>query len=84
MEIEQVTPTSITIVNDDWGEGPFCVEGIPATISLPASASRVHCFALDPSGNHKKEVPVEPNTSGGCTIAIAPEFQTVWYEIDIQ
>ncbi len=83
MEIEQVTPTSITIVKDDWGEGPFCVEGIPATIALPAGADRVRCYALDPGGNRKSQVPVKSNGTGSA-IEIKPEYETVWYEIEIQ
>ncbi len=83
MTIEKLGGNAITI-RDKWGEGPVCVEGIPATITLPADPARTRCFALDPSGNRKKEVPVGKAECGGSKILLAPEYETVWYEIAVQ
>lgn len=83
MKIDQVTATTITL-EDDWGDGPVCAEGIPATITLPVAPDRLRCFALDPGGNRKSQLPVEKNGTGGSTIAIKPDYKTVWYELDIR
>ena len=65
------------------GIATVAVEGVPAVVTLPSEAARTTCFALDPSGARKKEVPVE-KAAGGCKIAIGPQYQTVWYEIAVQ
>jgi len=83
MVIEQVNAQEITL-RDKWGTGTVLVEGIPATITLPSAAARTKCFALDPSGNRKQDVPVEKAGNGGSIITIGPAFRTVWYEIDVQ
>ena len=81
MTVERVTPTQITL--GTWGEGPVCMEGVPATITLPTDAAHVKCHALDPSGNRKREVAVAKAGSGS-TIVLKPEYETVWYEIDVR
>jgi hypothetical protein len=83
MKIDQVTATTITL-EDDWGDGPVSAEGIPATITLPVAPDRLRCFALDPGGNRKSQLPVEKNGTGGSTIVIKPDCKTVWYELDIE
>jgi len=80
MTIQRTSNTAITL--RDWGQGPVCVEGIPAVVTLPAAAAGVKCFALDPNGNRKHAVAVEA-TGSGTRIELKPEYQTVWYEIDI-
>ena len=82
MVIERVNEQEITL-RDGWGVGPVCVEGIPAAVTLPSAAGRTRCFALDPGGNRKREVPVEPGEAGGARIILKPEYETVWYEIAI-
>ncbi len=82
MVIEQVNAQEITM-RDQWGTGPVCVEGIPATITLPSAPSQTRCFALDPSGSRKQSVPVESGEAGGSTIILKAEYETVWYEITI-
>lgn len=82
MTIEEVGDRVITI-RDRWGEGPVCVEGIPATITLPVASTKVRCFALDPSGNRKRPIDVEPATNGS-RIVLKPEYETVWYEVDVK
>ena len=82
MVIDQVNAQEITL-HDKWGTGPVCVEGVPATITLPSAPAKTRCFALDPSGNRKKSVPVETGEAGASRIVLKPEFQTVWYEIEI-
>jgi len=67
-----------------WGEGPVVAEGIPAELTLPATASNVKVYALDPHGDRKAEVPVKVGADGNATIQIGPEFKTVWYEIEIK
>ena len=82
MVIERVNEAVITL-GDKWGSGPVCVEGVPATVTLPSAPGRTKCHALDPGGNRKREVPVEPGEAGGSKIILKPEYETVWYEIAI-
>ncbi len=81
MTVQQVSKDTITL--GTWGEGPVCVEGIPATVTLAVDPARVKCFALDPGGNRQQSVPVEKAVSGA-QLVLKPEYQTVWYEIDIK
>ncbi len=81
MTVRQVADKVITIP-DPWGDGPVCAEGVPVTVTLPADPNNVHCYALDPGGNRKQEVPVEKSETGGSTIDLKPEYETVWYEIE--
>jgi len=83
MTIEHMSGKDITI-RDKWGEGPVCVEVIPASITLPANPDRTRCFALDPKGNRKREVPVAKAEGGGSNIVLKAAYETVWYEIDIK
>jgi len=67
----------------NWGNGTVLVEGIPATLTLPSDAAKTTCYALDPRGERKAEVPVE-KASGGARIVIGPQYKTVWYEIAVK
>lgn len=68
---------------DDWGRGPFEVEGVPAEITLPSPASRTNCWALDGRGCRQREVPVSADADGRAVIVIGPDCRTVWYEIAV-
>lgn len=81
MTIEHVSNNEIRL--SDWGKGPICVEGIPAEITLPANSLRTKCYALDPFGARKKEIPVV-SSEEGIKIAIDPKYKTVWYEVEIK
>ena len=79
--MKQVGPKAITLT--DRGHAPVMVEGIPATLTLPSDAAKTACYALDPHGDRKQQVPVE-KADGGCRIVIGPQYQTVWYEIEVR
>jgi predicted DNA-binding protein YlxM (UPF0122 family) len=81
MLIKKTSKKRIRLTN--WGQGPVYVEGIPASIILPVLPSKTKCYALDYRGEKKKKVPVE-NDNGNARINIGPQYQTVWYEIDIK
>lgn len=81
LEREQSTRGWLTLA--DWGPGPTVVEGVPVTIVLSADPTKTRCYALDPSGERRKEVPVGKTPEGGSGIEIGPEYETVWYEIDV-
>jgi len=84
VEIEKVSDTEIAYRNrSDWGNGTVLVEGVPATLTLPSDPAKTRCYALDQSGARKKEVPVE-KTEGGSKVVIGPQYQTVWYEIEVK
>jgi len=68
----------------DWGQGPTVVEGVTVTILLPADPARMTCYALDSAGKRRQEVPVAKSPDGGARIEIGPEYETVWYEIELQ
>ena len=65
-----------TSVGANWGSAPSLLEGIPATITLPGNAS--HAWALDGQGQRGASVPVN-----GATLEIGPQYQTLWYEVDL-
>jgi len=67
----------------DRGGAPVLAEGIPAEVTLPAAPARVRCYALDPHGDRKAEVPVA-QAEGGAKVAIGPAYKTVWYEIVVR
>lgn len=79
--IEKVYKNRITL--RAWGDGTVLVEGVPATITLPADPARTKCFALDSSGRRNAEIPIKKAVAGGSEIVIGPEYRTVWYEIEI-
>jgi hypothetical protein len=51
-------------------------------LTLPSDPAKTRCFALDPRGDRKTEVPVEA-IAGGSKIGIGPQYKTVWYEIEV-
>jgi hypothetical protein len=70
-------------VGSDWGHAPALAEGIPAAITLPLEAgATMRAWALDGCGQRGEEVPVK-SAAGRATIAIGPEFKTLWYEIEL-
>lgn len=75
--------TGARITLSERGGAPVWVEGIPVEVTLPSDASRTKCYALDPSGNRKADVPVDKAGSGS-KISLKPAYQTVWYEIVIK
>ena len=75
---------TISSRDNDWGHGPTEIEGIPATITLPALAAQTTCRALDERGEPKADVPVKADASGHAVIAISPAFRTIWYEIAVK
>ena len=72
----------ISTRGDDWGRGPFLVEGVNAVVDIPADAAKTSCWALDGSGNRRAAVPVS-SVEGKSRIAIGPKWRTVWYEIAV-
>lgn len=81
MVIEKTSDSKIKLA--DWGEGPIYAEGIPANIILNVNPLRIKCYALDPTGNRKEQVPVVPSGESGSSVNIDPNYKTVWYEIEI-
>lgn len=65
------------------GHGPVLAEGIPAVLTFEKPASAVKCYALDPRGERKAEVPVT-ESDGKAEICIDPKYQTVWYELELE
>ena len=63
-------------VGTKWGKAPSLVEGVPAKITLPAGATKLKAWALDDRGQRRAEVPIKDGV-----LEIAPEHQTLWYEL---
>lgn len=63
------------------GTAPVLCEGIEAEIALAGLGGRVSCFALDPDGNRKAEVPAACDKNGSAILKIGPQYRTVWYEL---
>lgn len=68
-------------VRSQWGGEPSHCEGIPAQIEFLRAGS-VRAWALDERGQRKAEVPVSTE-AGRAWLAIGPEYQTLWYEVEL-
>lgn len=80
--LEDLGDNRVTLRNP-WGREPILCEGIPATITLPAPADGVECYALDSSGNRTERVPAS-SSDGKARMELAPKYQTLWYEVEIK
>jgi len=67
----------------NWGDGTVQAEGVAAEVTLPSDAAKTTCYALDPRGGRKGQVPVA-KAGGGVKLVIGPQYQTVWYEIEVR
>jgi hypothetical protein len=72
-----------TTVGRDWGKAPSLVEGIPARLSLPASASKVRAWKLDERGQRADRLTIG-ESKGKAAIEIGPKYRTIWYEVEVQ
>jgi hypothetical protein len=65
-----------------WGRAPVMIEGVPLTLRLPLPASRVKAWALDPTGNPGRMVPVQED-GGGALIQVDSRYRSPWYKVQI-
>lgn len=65
-----------------WGDEPILCEGVPVKVTLPIASQRVKVYALDEAGKRKGNVPVGPGEQA--VVEIGPQYQTLWYEIEVQ
>lgn len=64
----------------ELGTGKVVTEGVPLAVTLPVGAAK--CWALDETGTRTGAVPVAVR-DGLATVAVGPEYKTVWYEIQL-
>lgn len=67
-------------VGAQWGSGPVRVEGIIAEVQLFTDLPRLRVWALDSTGARRLEIPTTMK-DGSLRFSIAPQWQTLWYEI---
>jgi hypothetical protein len=80
--LQHLEGSRITLGNR-WGESPVLCEGIPAKIVLPDSAERSTLYPLDAAGNRRQAI--KPAAAGDrSVIALKPEYQTLWYELEVR
>jgi Carbohydrate binding domain len=70
-------------LGDQWGQAPVFCEGIPAEIVIPAQADRCTVYPLDAAGNRREGRRPVPDGDRS-VITLSPEYQTLWYELEIR
>lgn len=70
-----------TSVGTKWGHGPTLVNGINATLTLPASQHARRLFVLDGTGKRTGEVELTVLADGSLTAELGPRYKTLWYEL---
>lgn len=76
------TDETKTSVGNNWGDAPSLIEGITADIILPIIPDKVQAWVLDERGNRKMKLKIMPNKDK-TIIHIGPEYETLWYEVEI-
>lgn len=66
----------------NWGTAPSLVEGVEGVFELPNLGGRVRCWALDPLGAPKENVPVTRSPDGKLVIRVGARYRTIWYLIE--
>ena len=69
-----------TSVGDKWGEGPIQIEVPTANIEIKTNAKRARVFQLTPTGGRGK-IQSSQLKDGVLSFQIAPQDETVWWEI---
>ncbi|MCL2005278.1 MAG: carbohydrate binding domain-containing protein [Planctomycetaceae bacterium] len=77
MELEHLDAVRITYGNRIGSEPVLC-EGIPFELRF-LRAESICVYPLDESGNRRERIQVEGNR-----VELGPEYQTVWYEIEVR
>jgi hypothetical protein len=70
-----------TYAADAWKSGPTQLEVPTATVQIATRAQKATVWALEGTGKRRQEVPATLE-NGTLTLAIGPEHQTLWYEIE--
>jgi len=81
-ELRELGNDRITL-DDRWGRAPIRCEGIPAELEMPFDSTQLKVWALNGDGERRRSVPVRSAASGRCSFTIGPEYQTLWYELEI-
>jgi len=68
-------------VGRNWGKAPAQIEAVRGTVVLPEG--KWTCHALAPDGKPKQQVAVTYNDGRG-TLAMSPEYGTMWYLLERQ
>ncbi len=68
-------------VGRNWGAAPVQIETVKGTVALPDGLWT--CWALAPDGTKKQQVPVAYENGRG-TLALSPEYATMWYLLERQ
>ncbi|WP_394792833.1 carbohydrate binding domain-containing protein [Armatimonas sp.] len=69
-----------TFAADAWRSGPTQLEVPTATLQIATKQQNLTVWALDGTGERVNQVPATLE-NGTLTLAIGPEYQTLWYEI---
>jgi len=69
-----------TTVGKDWGKPPSLVEAVAVGMTVPSAGARV--WALDEKGQRKGELTVS-RAGTGSSFTLSPEWNTVWYEVEL-
>jgi hypothetical protein len=67
-------------VGNQWGEGPTRVEGLTADMEIVTDAPNLTVWALDTTGGREQVIPSRMQ-NGVLRFTVAPQWQTLWYEI---
>ena len=83
MIIEHIDNEKITFGNR-WGRDPVLCEGILVNLTFKDGTvgKTFRCWALDESGNRSQEIKVGKD-SFGTMIPMGLEYQTIWYELEV-
>ena len=77
MQLEQRAGNQLTYGTQS-GTAPTMCEGIPFTLQFE-NAQEVRAYPLDERGNRMSEISAEGNRT-----MMGPEYQTVWYEMELR
>ena len=69
-----------TFAASAWSAGPTQCEVPTATLQIATKAQSMTVWALDGTGKRLREVPATVE-NGTLTLAIGPEYKTLWYEL---
>jgi hypothetical protein len=68
-------------VGRNWGQAPVRIEAVRGSLIVPDG--KWTCYALAPDGSPKQQIPIAYENGRG-TLALSPEYGTMWYLLEPQ